>query len=60
MSKGDVGYDFYERQHEKNIKAFKELASRITRGILKIISIQIDEPQFGHRRVIILIHDDEE
>lgn len=60
MAKGDVRDDFYERQHKKNIKTFKELVSRITRGFFKIISIQIDEPQFGHRRVVILIHDAEE
>lgn len=59
MAKGNRD-DFYQQQHLRNIKAFKELVNKVTRGFFKIISIQIDEPQFGHRRVVILIHDDEE
>lgn len=51
--------DIYKRWHEKNLGTFLELARRIKRGMFQIISIQIDEPEFGHRRVIIMIHDKE-
>lgn len=52
--------EFYEKQHQKNLKAFIELGKRISKGLFKIVSIQIEEPQFGHRRIIIMIHDVEE
>lgn len=52
--------EFYEKQHQKNLKAFIELGKRISKGLLKIISIQVDEPQFGHQRIIIMVHGEEE
>lgn len=60
MEKTSVRNDFYERQHRKNIKAFVELGKRIAQGLFKIVSIQIDNPDFGHRRVIIFLHEEEE
>ena len=51
---------FYENLHRKNIRTFTELAKLIVRGLLQIVSISVDEPQFGHRRVVILLHDVEE
>lgn len=52
--------DFYEKMHKQNIGAFVELGKRIAKGLLKIVSIQIDEPDFGHQRVVILLHEKEE
>jgi hypothetical protein len=51
--------EWTDRQHKKNLEAFKQLAIRIGRGLLKIMSIPIDEPQFGRIRVTIYIKDTE-
>jgi hypothetical protein len=52
--------EWADREHKKNLETFKQLAIRIGRGLLKIMSIQIDEPQFGHIRVVIFVKDTEE
>jgi hypothetical protein len=52
--------DYYEGLHKKHLPALKELLARMVKGVLKIIDIRIDEPQFGHRRVTIYFHDTEE
>lgn len=48
-----------EKQHQKNLGIFKELAIRIGRGLLKIASITIDEPEFGHTRIVIFVQEGE-
>jgi hypothetical protein len=52
--------DYYNEQHKKNLKTFWELAKRISKGFLKIMDIRIDEPEFGHQRVVIFLHDEEQ
>lgn len=54
-TKGQEAY--YEELHQKNFPIFKELAGKMMKGILKIVDIRVDEPEFGHRRVIIYFHD---
>lgn len=49
---------YYDDLHQKNLPAFKKLVQKMLKGVLKIISIQVDEPEFGHRRVIIFFHED--
>ena len=56
--KGQEAY--YQDEHEKNLPAFKTMVQKIIGGIWKIVSIRIDEPQFGHRRVVIFFHDTKE
>lgn len=51
--------DYYDSLHEKNLKAFWNLAKMISKGILKIMDIRIEEPEFGHQRVVIFLHEDE-
>jgi hypothetical protein len=60
QTKDGLRTDYYDRTHKKNLPSFIELGRRISKGILKIIDIRIDEPQFGHRRVVIMLHDAEE
>jgi hypothetical protein len=52
--------DYYDNLHRKHLPAFKELIGRMVKGVLKIIDIRIDAPQFGSTRVIIYFHDTEE
>jgi hypothetical protein len=52
--------EWHDREHQKNLRTFKELALRIVKGALKIMSITIDKPQFGHTRVVIFFHDTKE
>lgn len=53
--------DYYDKLHKKNLPAFKELIRRIINSrILKIIDIRIDKPDFGHQRVTIFLHSEEE
>lgn len=60
METSSVRDDVYERWHKKNLKVFLEMSKKIKWGLWKIISIQVDEPEFGHRRVVIMIHDERE
>lgn len=50
---------YYDDLHNKNLPVFKELSKKLLKGLLKIIDIRIDEPEFGHRRVIIFFHEEE-
>jgi hypothetical protein len=52
--------EWHDREHQRNLRTFKELALRIVKGALKIMSITIDKPQFGHTRVVIFFHDTKE
>jgi hypothetical protein len=59
-TKSGTRFDYYNRMHEKHLPSFKNLSMRIIKGLLKIVDIRIDEPQFGHTRVTIFLHDTEE
>lgn len=51
--------DYYEQLHKKNLKSFTEISKKIVKGIFKIIDIRIDEPDFGHRRIVIFLHEED-
>lgn len=56
--KGQEAY--YQDEHEKNLPTFKTVVRNMINGKWKIINIHIEEPQFGHRRVMIFFHDTKE
>lgn len=51
--------EYYEQLHKKNLPTLAELVKRMKEGILKIVSITIDEPRFGHTRVTIFFRNEE-
>lgn len=51
--------DFYEDLHKKNLKAFENLVFMITKGVLRIVDIRIERPEFGNQIVVISLHEEE-
>lgn len=51
--------EWTQKQHKRNLGVFKELAIRIGKGLLRIASITIDEPEFGHTRIVIFVEERE-